>query len=93
MNSFTERLILPQQFPNEVIEYKGPYDLIKNQEWAFGTCDAEKDNLKNDFKKEEDGYWYRQPHVHKNIAGVNKSDLISRSYAQEIISWLENAGM
>jgi hypothetical protein len=49
--------------------------------------------IEEDFKKEEDGYWYRQPHVYKNVAGVNKSDLISRSYAQEIISWLENAGM
>ena len=71
-------------------------DSLSQCKCPYGMSDIRRavlNMIEEDFKKEEDDYWYRQPHVYKNVAGVRRSDLISRSYAQEIISWLENAGV
>ena len=45
--------------------------------------------IREDFAPDDTGYWYRQPRKYKNVAGVKEEDLIDRSRAQEIVSWLD----
>tara|TARA_R110001583_G_scaffold31091_1_gene106797 strand:+ start:3141 stop:3461 length:321 start_codon:yes stop_codon:yes gene_type:complete len=48
--------------------------------------------VREDFAPDELGWWYRQPQIYKNVAGVREDKLIDRSRAEEITGWIDSHG-
>ena len=67
------------------IELDCPYDMHKLRMWAHKMIIEE-------FKEEEPGQWYRQPHVSKYVAPTYRKELITMDEWYRIDAWLSAEG-
>ena len=58
-----------------------PYEMDTLRRAVFGV-------VFEDYE-EEDGFWYRTPRMHKNIAGIRREELMHRADQVQILAWIE----
>ena len=72
-----------RQLVEDLTRIQCPYDLQEIRK-------AVQDMVVEDFAEEGDhGYWYRQPRLYENVAGVRFEDLITSERRDEIIAWFK----